>query len=94
MLPAEATKLLDVPADASPEQLEARFHELRSKLEDKIAKAPTPGLKAKYRESLEEITTGVYRAVLYILSSIPGLMKHIDHPKLVRHFQSLPPNSF
>jgi hypothetical protein len=57
MPPAEAAKLLDLPVDASPEQLEARFLELRTKLEDKIAKAPTPGLKAKYRESLDAITT-------------------------------------
>ncbi len=57
MSPADAAQILDVPANASPEQLEARFHELRTKLEDKIAKAPTPGLKAKYRETLEEITT-------------------------------------
>jgi len=56
MSPADAAKLLDLPADASPEQLEARFHELRTKLEEKIGKAPTPGLKAKYRESLDEIT--------------------------------------
>ncbi len=57
MSPTEATKLLDLSADATPEQLEARFLELRRKLEDKIAKAPTPGLQAKYRESLSEITT-------------------------------------
>jgi hypothetical protein len=57
MLPTEAAKLLDLPLDATPEQLEARFLELRARLEDKIAKAPTPGLKAKYRESLEQITT-------------------------------------
>ncbi|MEZ5412864.1 MAG: SUMF1/EgtB/PvdO family nonheme iron enzyme [Opitutaceae bacterium] len=57
MSPAEAAKLLELPESATPEQIEARFHELRTKLEDKIAKAPTPGLKAKYRESLEEITT-------------------------------------
>lgn len=57
MSPADAAKLLDLPADASPDQLEARFNELRRKLEDKIARAPTPGLQAKYRESLAEITT-------------------------------------
>jgi len=57
MTPTEAAKLLDLPPDATPEQLEARFLELRRKLEDKIAKAPTPGLKAKYRDSLSEITT-------------------------------------
>jgi hypothetical protein len=57
MSPADAAKLLDLPIDATPELLEARFLELRRKLEDKIAKAPTPGLQAKYRESLAEITT-------------------------------------
>jgi hypothetical protein len=57
MSPTESAKLLDLPADATPEQLEARFLELRRKLEDKIAKAPTPGLQAKYRESLTAITT-------------------------------------
>ncbi len=56
MSPLEAAKLLEVAPDANPEQIEARFHELRTKLEEKIGKAPTPGLKAKYRESLEEIT--------------------------------------
>jgi hypothetical protein len=56
MTPAEAAKLLELPETATPEQIEARFHELRTKLEEKIGKAPTPGLKAKYRESLDEIT--------------------------------------
>jgi hypothetical protein len=57
MSPADAATLLDLPANASPEQIETRFLELRRKLEDKIARAPTPGLQAKYRESLAEITT-------------------------------------
>src|SRR6478609_4570793 len=57
MTPAEAAKLLEVAPDATPEQLEARFLDLRRKLEDKIAKAPTPGLQAKYRENLATITT-------------------------------------
>src|SRR6478736_7601180 len=56
MSPVEAAKILDLPVDAAPEQIETRFNELRAKLEDKIAKAPTPGLKAKYRESLDDIT--------------------------------------
>ena len=49
MTPHEAAKLLDLPVDATPEQIETRFNELRAKLEDKVVKAPTPGLKAKYR---------------------------------------------
>ncbi len=57
MTTAEAARLLDLPPDSSPEQLETRFLELRAKLEDKIAKAPTPGLKEKYRASLTDITT-------------------------------------
>jgi hypothetical protein len=69
MTPADAAKLLDIPADATPEQLEARFNELRAKLEDKIAKAPTPGLKAKYRESLDEITSAFETLILAADSS-------------------------
>jgi hypothetical protein len=57
MSPTDAAKILDLPADAAPEQLETRFNELRQKLEDKIAKAPTPGLKAKYRETLDSVIT-------------------------------------
>jgi hypothetical protein len=57
MSPFEAAKILDLPAGVTTEHLEARFLELRRKHEDKIAKAPTPGLQAKYRESLKEITT-------------------------------------
>jgi hypothetical protein len=56
MTPTDAARILGLSPDASPDQLEARYNELRTKLEDKIAKAPTPGLKAKYRESLEEVT--------------------------------------
>ena len=53
----EAARLLELAPDAAPEQLETRFLELRTKLEEKIGKAPTPGLKEKYRASLVEITT-------------------------------------
>jgi hypothetical protein len=76
MTPTEAAKLLEVPADATPEQLEARFLEMRTRLEDKIAKAPTPGLKAKYRESLEQITAAFETLTLAADgSSLPVLSK-------------------
>jgi hypothetical protein len=74
MIPLDAAKILDLPADASPDQLEARFQELRAKLENKIAKAPTPGLKAKYRESLDDITTAFETLTLAAdSSSLPVL---------------------
>lgn len=76
MTPADAAKVLDLPIDASPEQLEARFHELRRKLEAKIAKAPTSGLQAKYRESLVEITTAFETLTLAAdSSSLPVIQK-------------------
>lgn len=76
MIPAEASKLLDLPDHATPDQIEARFNELRARLEDKIAKAPTPGLKAKYRESLEEITSAFETLTLAADSStLPVLTK-------------------
>lgn len=81
MTPLDAAKLLDLPADASPEQLEARFLELRRKLEDKIAKAPTPGLQAKYRESLADITTAFETLTLAADSSaLPVLQKQSPGP--------------
>lgn len=55
MSPADAARVLDLPPDATPEQIEARFLEARARLEDKIAKALTPGLAAKYREALAGI---------------------------------------
>src|SRR5688572_12348828 len=76
MTAADAAKLLELPADATPEQLEARFLELRARFEDKIAKAPTPGLKAKYRESLEQITAAFETLTLSADgSSLPVLQK-------------------
>ncbi len=76
MSPSDAAKILDLPADTSPEQLEARFNELRRKLEDKIARAPTPGLQAKYRETLAEITTAFETLILAAdSSSLPVAQK-------------------
>ncbi len=73
---AEAARLLDLPPDSSPEQLETRFLELRAKLEDKIAKAPTPGLKEKYRASLADITTAFEQLTLAADSSdLPVLQR-------------------
>jgi hypothetical protein len=75
MTPIEAAKLLEIAPDATPEQLEARFLELRARLEDKIAKAPTPGLKAKYRESLEQITAAFEILTLAADSSALPVLK-------------------
>lgn len=76
MTSPEAAKLLDLPVDATPEQVEVRFNELRTRLEDKIAKAPTPGLKAKYRESLDDITAAFEALTLAADSStLPMLQR-------------------
>ena len=76
MTPIEAAKVLEIAPDSTPEQIEARFLELRRKLEDKIAKAPTPGLQAKYRETLTEITTAFETLTLAAdSSSLPVLQR-------------------
>ncbi|AOS45788.1 PEGA domain protein [Lacunisphaera limnophila] len=76
MTPIEAARLLDLSAEATSDQTEARFLELRRKLEDKIAKAPTPGLQAKYRESLADITTAFETLTLAADSStLPVLQR-------------------
>jgi cytoskeletal protein RodZ len=76
MSPLDAAKLLEVAPDATPEQIESRFLELRTKLEDKIAKSPTPGLKEKYRATLTEITTAFETlAITADSSSLPVLRR-------------------
>ena len=76
MTPSDAARILEVPADATPEQLERRFHELRAKLEDRIAKAPTPGLKEKYRASLVEITEAFETLVLLADSALLPVLQN------------------
>jgi TPR repeat protein len=56
MTPTESAKLLGLEPGATPEQAEARFLELRARLEEKIGRAPTPGLKEKYRATLTSVT--------------------------------------
>lgn len=92
MSPSDAAKLLDLPADATSTQLEARFLEMRRKLEDKIAKAPTPGLQAKYRESLAELTTAFETLTLAAdSSSLPVLNKQSADPAPIEVGPSSPP---
>jgi hypothetical protein len=82
MSPIEAAKQLELPENATPEQIEVRFNELRAKFEDKIVKAPTPGLKAKYRESLDEITAAFETLILAADSStLPVLKKDAGDPR-------------
>jgi hypothetical protein len=83
MTPAEAARILEVSEQATPEQVEARFHDLRRKLEDKIAKAPTPGLQAKYRDSLTELTAAFETLALAADSSaLPVLKKETGDRRL------------
>jgi hypothetical protein len=81
MSPLEAAKLLEVPADATPGQIETRFLDLRRKLEDKIAKAPTPGLQAKYRETLIAVTAAFETLALAADgSALPVLKRQATAP--------------
>lgn len=74
MTSADASRLLDLPANATPPQIEARFREARSALEEKIAKALTPGLQERYRASLAELTTAFEILILEAeKNSLPGL---------------------
>lgn len=76
MTHVEAARLLELPDHATSDQIEARFNELRARLEDKIARAPTPGLKAKYRENLDQITAAFETLALAADSSaLPVLTK-------------------
>ena len=76
----EAARLLEIAPDATPEQLEARFLDLRRKLEDKIAKAPTPGLQVKYRTSLAQITEAFETLTLAADSSSLPVLQRAEPP--------------
>lgn len=76
MTTAEASLLLELPPGAAPEEIEARFLDLRTKLEEKIGRAPTPGLKEKYRASLTQITAAYETLILAAdASSLPVLQR-------------------
>lgn len=91
MSPVEAAALLEISLDSTPDQIEARFLELRAKLEEKIGKAPTPGLKDKYRRSLEEVTTAFEALTLAADSSTLPVLKRASASTPVADAKSPPP---
>ncbi len=89
MTTAEAAQILQLAGDATPAQIEARFRELRAMLEEKIAKALTPGLQAKYRSSFAEITTAFETLILSAdTAALPGLT---SAPTAMANPSRLPP---
>lgn|GEM_PF-7110166 len=90
MTSTEAAQILQLPPSAPPAQVEARFRELRAVLEDKIAKALTPGLQEKYRVALAEITTAYETLVLAAdIVALPGLSA--NRPVTPSSVSRLPP---
>ncbi|MFU8848485.1 MAG: PEGA domain-containing protein [Opitutales bacterium] len=90
MTPNEAAQILDLTADATAEQAEARYLELQQRLENKIAKAPTPGLQAKYRESLSRVTEAFEALTLAADGdTLPVLERRPNTPE-----QAKPPEPF
>jgi TonB family protein len=55
MTRAEASDLLELSAHASAKESSTQYDTLRRQLEDKLAKAPTPGLREKHRNSLKQL---------------------------------------
>ncbi len=51
----EASEILELSPHAAPNERTAQYDTLRRQLEDKLAKAPTPGLREKYRTRLKEL---------------------------------------
>lgn len=74
MTPHDARALLELPEDATREQIEQRFLELRKRLEEKIAGALTPTLRARYEAALAEITRAYETLVIAADGAeLPGL---------------------
>jgi TonB family protein len=51
----EASDILELSPHASPAERSSQYDTLRRQLEDKLAKAPTPGLREKYRNNLKQL---------------------------------------
>jgi hypothetical protein len=77
---SEASRILELAPDASPDAVERRFFELRTKLEDKIARAPTPGLKEKYRASLNQVTQAFETLVLAAEAASLPVLHQVSSP--------------
>lgn len=54
-----AYEILGLKSDASEAERHETFRRLQAKLEDKLGKAPTPGLKEKYRASLLKLEQAI-----------------------------------
>jgi TonB family protein len=55
MIRDEALAILELSPHATAEERSVQYETLRRQLEDKLAKAPTPGLREKYRSSLKQL---------------------------------------
>lgn len=55
----EASAILELSPHATPAERAAQYDMLRRQLEDKLARAPTPGLREKYRTSLKQLEEAV-----------------------------------
>ena len=51
----EAGEILELSAHATAAERSTQYETLRHQLEDKLAKAPTPGLREKYRDNLKQL---------------------------------------
>ena len=59
MTPESAFQFLRLTPDATDAERFAAYEYTRARLEGKLAKAPTPGLKEKYRESLRQMELAI-----------------------------------
>ena len=55
MKPEDAIKILGLQEGATPDERADAFKSQRTKLEQKLVQAPTPGLQNKYREALRRL---------------------------------------
>ena len=80
MTPEEAIKILGLPEKATAKEREEIFRSQRTKLEQKLAQAPTLGLQNKYREVLRRLEEAY--------ETLELLNDESDLPALKPHFQS------
>lgn len=78
----EAQKILGVSTDADEATRHGAFVSQRKKLEDKLAKAPTPGLAQKYRDSIPRMEQAIEVIELAVDGEdLPALRPDYDAPE-------------
>lgn len=80
MTVTEAARLLDLPPEATPAQIQTRYHLLRNRLQEKLDAATSSFLVERHRTTLTQITAAyeLLSLAAEVSGTAPGLRQHKD----------------